>query len=492
MDLAEELRASLEEFLASGTIEMRESGGRLTPLPPVSWEVRGAAAKPMLHLWAENCNFTRRVVAITDHSSERLALAVEQFGRPQPQRMDLVRLDFQRSVKVISREGFCERLERILAEQFPDESVEKLSIASDLEHSLSPIDARGISRKAGTRCVFLAVPEGESPDVVDSSLTYALLWLQRARQSSGKGIVSFLRLIVPAGKAGSLAHRLGALNPQLAVQVYELNSLDERIERVDPCSNGNVSTWLVPHRELELLKTRASEALAPIVALLPEAISMHAVPQEQEVVLRFRGLAFARWEERRVYFGSGVKWEELCGGNESKLKRLGAHLQNFRSALASDFRHPLYRAQAERWMQRLVMRDISRVDINLDPEHVYEQVFAFAGGQRSILDLLAVTRTKRLVVLELKATENPDLPLQAADYWMRVRRHQIEGNLARHGYFQGMELQAAPPLVYLVAPALRFHPTTSTILSYLSPEMEVTRVGLAESWRHGLRVMMRH
>jgi len=54
-----------------------------------------------------------------------------------------------------------------------------------------------------------------------------------------------------------------------------------------------------------------------------------------------------------------------------------------------------------------------------------------------------------------------------------------------------MELQSAPPVVYLVAPALRFHPTTETILSYLTPEMEVVRVGLVEDWRRGLRVSMR-
>lgn len=490
MDLAEELRASLQGLLTSGSFEIRESGSRVTAVQPVSWEVRGAAEKPLLHLWAENVNLTRRVLAINDHSAEHVTLSVERFGRAQAQKLDLVRAKFQRSAKEISREGFCEELRRIVAEQFPDETVEKLSIAADLEHSLSRIYARGISRKGAVRCAFLAVPQGETPDAIESSLTYALLWLERARQS-GKGTVSFLRLLLPAGAGESLRYRLGALHPQLAIQVYELNSLDEQIRRVDPCSNGNVSTWLVPRREGELLKNRASEKLAPIVSWMPGAISVHAVPQEEEVVLRFRGLTFARWQDGRVYFGIGAGMEELQGANKGKLERLIAQLQSHRSALAKDTRHPLYRAQAERWMQSLVTADLRRIDTNLDSEHVYEQVFARAGGQHGILDLLTVTRTKRLAILELKAMENPDLPLQAADYWMRVRRHQIQGDLARYGYFQGMELQAAPPIVYLVAPALRFHPTTATILSYLSPEIEVVRIGLAEDWRRGLRVMLR-
>jgi hypothetical protein len=52
-------------------------------------------------------------------------------------------------------------------------------------------------------------------------------------------------------------------------------------------------------------------------------------------------------------------------------------------------------------------------------------------------------------------------------------------------FFPNLQLQSAPPLLYLVAPALRFHPTTETILKYLSKEIEIVRVGLAESWRGG-------
>src|SRR5207302_8500153 len=65
------------------------------------------------------------------------------------------------------------------------------------------------------------------------------------------------------------------------------------------------------------------------------------------------------------------------------------------------------------------------------------------------------------------------------------------GEIARYGYFPGVALQQAPPLVYLVAPALRFHPATDDLLNCLSTEMEIVRVGLAEGWRRGLRVVMR-
>jgi hypothetical protein len=75
--------------------------------------------------------------------------------------------------------------------------------------------------------------------------------------------------------------------------------------------------------------------------------------------------------------------------------------------------------------------------IALDPEHVYERVFAQVAGQHGILDLLCVTRNRRLAILELKATENVALPLQAADYWSRIRWHQSQGDFARYGYLLG-------------------------------------------------------
>jgi hypothetical protein len=87
VDLSAELRACLKEFTADGAIEIRENGGRVAPFSGLSWGVRGATEKPLLHLWSENFNRTRRVLAITDHSEQRLALAVERFGRTRPDRL---------------------------------------------------------------------------------------------------------------------------------------------------------------------------------------------------------------------------------------------------------------------------------------------------------------------------------------------------------------------------------------------------------------------
>jgi hypothetical protein len=83
MEFAEELRAC-RVCLSSGTMEIRESGGRVTSTALLSWEVRGSTEKPLLVICSENCNLTRRVLAITDRSEPRLALALERFGRSRP------------------------------------------------------------------------------------------------------------------------------------------------------------------------------------------------------------------------------------------------------------------------------------------------------------------------------------------------------------------------------------------------------------------------
>ena len=491
MPLSAELEATLRELATASTIEVRENSGRAISFQGMSWEVRGAPEKPLLHLWSEQYNLTRRVLAITDRSETRLALAVEHFGRRKPDRLEFIRLDFTRSARELSREEFCERLRRILAEQFPDETLESLTTAPDLEHSLSGNYARGILRQSSREWAMLAVPDGESAEAVEGSLTFALLWFERLRHSRGRSAVVGLRLIIPRGAPHTVVHRIGALDPKLTLELYERDLNDETIHKVDARGAGNVDSWLVPYRETQLLLDRARPALDPVMAIAPQAISVHPDVSEHAVWLRFRGLPVARWEDGRVFFGLGNANEEFTPASHQNFAQLLTNLETHRSGATHDVRHPLYRSNPERWLEFLVSADVTCVDAELDPRFVYTQVLANTGSAHGILDVLTVTRNGRVAILELKANEHIHLPLQAADYWLRIWRHLDRGDFASYGYFTGLELQSAPPIVYLVAPALRFHPTTDALLRWLSPELEIVRVGLAENWRTGLRVAMR-
>jgi hypothetical protein len=146
---------------ASGAVEVRENGGRVAP------------------------------------SEQRLALAVERFGRTKPDRLEFIRKDFERSARELSREEFPDRLTQLLAEQFPGETLESLTVSPDLEHSLSGNYARGLLRGGSEHIALLVVPDGESSDTADNSLTFALLWLMRARQAHHRGTIQTLPILFP-------------------------------------------------------------------------------------------------------------------------------------------------------------------------------------------------------------------------------------------------------------------------------------------------------
>jgi hypothetical protein len=190
-------------------------------------------------------------------------------------------------------------------------------------------------------------------------------------------------------------------------------------------------------------------------------------------------------------FGFGDRQNVLTPEKWPALEALVRQLETHRHPLATDTKHRLYRAQPERWLETSVAADPTRIDARLDPRQTYAQVPAFSTGDRGIIDLLGVTKDGRLAVLELKASEDIHLVMQAVDYWLRVRFHHGQNDFSRYGYFPEVRLNAKPPLLFLVAPGFRFHPSIDIVLRYLSPEIEIARIALAENWRHGLRVVFR-
>ena len=486
-----ELEAYLREFAAAGPAELRENGARVAPLSTLCWEVRGKAEKPLLHLWSENHNLTRRVLAITDHSDHRLALAVECFGRSKPDRLEFLRIAFEPSERDLSRAAFAETIRRLCAHQFPDETLDSIAHSADLEHTLSGNYVRGVLRRGREQWALFAVPDHQPSQDAARCLTFALLWLDRLRHSEQQKHVVGLRVLLPANAVASVAQLLPALHPDLRVQLFERDEVMERLQRVETSEVANFTSWIVPARDVQALLDRATRDLQTLLPASRATISFHPNVHAKEVIVRFRGMACLRWHESGIYFGGQelkTKWDH---GRSKALAEFFRELEMFRHPLASDTRHPLYRAQAERWLEFLVREDATRIDPVLDARFTYPQVLAGTAAEHGILDVLSVTRAGRLAILELKCVEHPVLLLQAAKYWLRIQRHLQQQDFQRYGYFSDVTLQSEPPLVYLVAPALHFHPATETLLRYLNPQLQVTRVGLAETWRRGLCVVLR-
>jgi hypothetical protein len=479
MELAAELRQALAGVCGAGAPEVRENGEWLAELHGVQYEVSAQQS------------LVRRVVRVTERSPDRVTLEVSRFGYARNAQMEFIAGGSQREPRRVEREQFSCHLRRMLAQYFPDETLESLASSADLHHSISGSYTRGLLRRGSQAHAILAASSREDSATIDGILTFGLIWLQHCRDRARRYSVNGLRLFLPRGSSSITAHRMSALADPQGFELYEYEPVYWRVRRIARSNAGNLDTSIVARREIEQTIAAAMPVAERIQRLAPDAIRIGVAAASQEVTLRFRGLEFARWRLGEMWYGLSDHQAVLTPGKWPALEALVRQLETHRHPLASDTRHRLYRGQPERWLETMVAADPARIDARLDPRQIYTQVPAFSSGDRGIIDLLGVTRDGRLAVVELKAGEDIQLVLQAVDYWLRVRFHQEQDDFGRYGYFPGIQLNAKPPLLFLVAPGFRFHPSTDIVLRYLSPEIEVARIALAENWRRGLKVVFR-
>jgi hypothetical protein len=490
MGLAEAVQLALTRMLSEGRVEVRENGAWLAALEGFGYDVRQQNETALLHLWSRQQNQVRRVTRVVREDPDRLALEVARLGGRRPARLEFLAARRSPPSGRVLREQFRVRFQEMLARKFPDETVVSLTAAPDLEHSLSGSYVRGVLRGSSGNWAVLGAAPGENAAVYDGLLTFGLIWLDHARDSLRPGSVRGLRLFVPEGKGRAIAHRFAALSPSVVVALHEYDLQGGQVRTVVPDDIGNVGSWLAQRREIEAALSGARSFLETLPPHVPDAIRAHVVPGTSQVELRYRGLNFARWQPDAFFFGIGEPQQLLSPERQPQFEKLLGELDTHRSPVA-DTSHRLYRAQPERWLESLVAADPSRVDPRLNPGWIYSQVPALTSGDRGVMDLLGVARDGRLTVLELKAQEDIHLPLQAADYWLRVRWHHERQDFSRYGYFPGVALSPDPPRLLLVAPSLRFHSATDIILRYLNPQIEIERVGVSEQWRRGIKVVLR-
>jgi hypothetical protein len=490
VELREALNQALERLLAGGRVEVQENGSWVSALEGFQYEVREKAGATVLHLWSQEGALVRRVIGIEAHDDEHLTLEVKRFGRTRSDRLELLCGERKPDAGHLRRAQFRAPFSEMLAQQFPDEAITSLATSADLEHSLSGSYVRGITTAKGRAMAVMAAAPGETAATYDALLTFGLLWLDHARHRKSRRQIGGLRLFFPEGSGTIIAHRLKAVSASTIVELFEYDPAARRARRLDPQDAGNVKSWLTPRREIEAVMAQARGTIEPICRLNPAAISAEVISGTSEVALRFRGVLFARSGPAGTFFGIDSE-QPLTPARQPELEDLLRTLDAKRNALASSRVHPLYRAQAERWLESLVIADAARIDARIDPRFLYAQVPAISAGDRGVMDLVGVTRNGRLAVMELKASEDVHLVMQAIDYWLRIRHHQEHQDFPRYGYFPGVTLDSRAPLLFLVAPALRFHPAGDVLARYLTPDIEICRVGFNENWRRGLRVILR-
>jgi hypothetical protein len=481
-----DIRQTIEQFLErSSETVLCEPGEESLAITADNFVLETRNGCLSLQAWDDRRNLVRRVTAIESQTRGKLVLRIQRFG----QRMGTLSLvDLRNSagenVALRSRRlEFREQFHRFLRRQFPTYKMAELSTEADLEHSLSPAYPRAFLRQGASAWAAI----GASPDAFhcDGALTFGLIWLDYLRLREPAVVIHGLVLYLPAEREKTTCLRLLFLNPHIAQYSAFVYTEEKLEEQVDLRDYGNLNTRLEPYRR------RLPSELDRILAPIRDIADVEAIERSDgELSLRVRGLEFARTSGDDLRFG--LERRRPAGPAQAfEIRRLAEELSRFRSPDAIDRQSPLYLRNPEAWLESQVRKQIEAIDARLLSTPIYGQVPAFAATDRGILDLLAADRSGRLTVLELKASEDIHLPLQALDYWMRVKWHLDRHEFSGRGYFPGIELRSEPPRLLLVSPALDFHPSNERVLRYISPSVEVERVGVSLEWQRELKVVSR-
>ncbi|MGD1024520.1 MAG: hypothetical protein ABR880_17165 [Candidatus Sulfotelmatobacter sp.] len=496
------LTRTVQDFLseAAGAVVL-ENGAVAFDLARSKYSISGECNRCLLHLWSAERNSVRRVLE-AEVKNGTLRLAVQRLGQARPSKLEICRERDRRSpsTRRVCRAAYEQKLQRTLERNFPEFKLAKLTSGMDLEKSFGPIYARGLIRRGRTAFALLGINAQETQSSIDAALTFGILWLDVCRQAQGPNVlVEGLKLFVPTGTSGLVRERMANLSRDAAKwSLFELDERHDALVEIDCADRGNVSTRLVHASDQEQARSRFSDSIARVQEILPNCEA--SVLSAAEVAFRWRGLEFARARlgtvpgsfrsTEEIVFGVGAEERVLEKNNEAEFAELAHCLRDTRHPYGPR-QHPLWRLRPERWLESLVVGDVSVVDDRLDASGQYSQVPAFSAADRAMIDVLTTTHAGQLAVVELKADEDIHLPLQGVDYWSRVEWHHARGEFPRFGYFCSKELSPEKPLLFLVAPALHVHPTTDTLLCYLSPEIEWEFVGIDERWREGVKVVFR-
>jgi hypothetical protein len=248
--------------------------------------------------------------------------------------------------------------------------------------------------------------------------------------------------------------------------------------------------WREKQKEIKTIEiAQTSETAAAIVGLAPSEIDV--VRSRHGETARFYGLPFARvrrvFDREKIWFGVEKDRAILKENNRKDFAGLVENLQIYRRSDSPNKRHAFFHLAPEAWLEAVLRKNVKLLDANLVLSPVYPQ---FRAGHERI-DLLALRKDGRLIVIELKVAPDREMIFQAADYWRKIERQRRAGNLQKARVFGDLEIADRPTIVYLVAPTLSYHRDFEFFSSTIAPEIEIHRFNLAENWREDFKVLER-
>lgn len=326
---------------------------------------------------------------------------------------------------------------------------------------------------------------------VEGMFTATILWLDKLGLRKKKPISDIV--IVCEKRAAKNAQKLHALLTdrwKAKISIAEINRKTDPPTLVDLPKRNVRDLWRQRPRRFRLPDVPfVSGIAAKIIDLAPNEIDL--VYSRQGETLRFMGLPFARVRvmmgKETGWFGVGRERKMLGEENFDDLIELVELLKTNRSSGARNRRHHLYRAAPEAWLESILRRNIRLLDGNLILSPIYNQ---FRSSNDKI-DLLALRKDGRLVIVELKTNPDREMIFQAADYWRKIEFQRRRGDLEAANLFEGREILDKPTLIYLAAPAWSFHRDFEYFARCVTPDIEFWRFELHEDWRREVKVIAR-
>jgi hypothetical protein len=356
------------------------------------------------------------------------------------------------------RRAFQVEIGPALCSYFVSRKIERQTLFSDRRYGIGGAYPRFI---VGKHAVITVDPD-EPSAVVNGLMRAAFLWARLVRRP--------VAAVVPKGRHHAIAARLRRMTEgKRAIQWLQWDGTSiEPLEESAEEPETHVQPFVLPD---------AAEEISRICTMAPGLLQTVPHIAGKAMSIRLRGIEIARVSEQGTLYPLGEPLEDVIRELD-EVRRLGS-------------RHPLARAHEESWLESNLLCDISQLIPSIDGRHIYPQVPSFVGEERNIIDLLTVTNQGRLVVIEIKASSDPDLPFQALDYWIAVERHRKAGDFQTRGYFSGCSLTDVPALLVLVAPLLAYHKSTGRMMSMLPRDVPVMEIGINQTWKRQIKILRR-
>lgn len=447
---------------------VKESGGELIGFPDEmgfrSWRLNGFEL--------DGSEIAVDVAGAFGRQRETLRLVPRTTARELASEVELARLNKANEIARMIESGFAgTKLERV---------------ALNKENGRIAQIVFGREKK-----YFAAMADVTGTLTPEAMFTAAMLWYDKLGLRKKKPILD-IWLIAERRRAKDLQklHALLTDRWRSILTIHEISRKAEPASLLELPKRKIRDLWREKAKKLALPHdAEPSETASGIIRLAPD--EMDIVYSKQGETIRYLGLPLARirsmFSQEKAWFGVGRHRHALTAENADQLGLLVANLAIHRRPDPPNKRHELYRTAPEAWLESILRRNIVALDANLILAPIYNQ---FRSSSDKI-DLLALRKDGRLVVIELKTQPDREMVFQAADYWRKIELQRRRGILAEADLFGGREILDKPALVYLAAPALSFHYDFEFFARAVAPEIEIWRFELHEHWRATIKVLGR-